>query len=90
MFGKKEITLRELIVGSVLGILFYFIIAVLNISNEDSYDWKVKTIFNEGGIFNISAYLLFCLWSILIVSWILHLCVRIGRMFLDKILRSRK
>ena len=75
--SRRKISIRELIVGIIGGFLSYVLIAVLNISNEDIYNWDMNLIFSEGGILNIFALLLLWIWYLFMALWILSLLFRI-------------
>jgi hypothetical protein len=82
MNSNKEVTLKELILGFVVIALSYFIIAVLNISNEDIYNMDLNLIFTKGGWFNSLAFISFCLWFVITSLWLLSVVIRIIRAFI--------
>ena len=79
MNSRDEISFREIISGILIMLLSYFIIAFLNMSNEDIYNWDLSEIFSKGGWFNIVALILLFLWLFMIAIWILSLIIRIIR-----------
>ena len=80
--SKKEVTLKELLLGFVVVALSYFIIAVLNISNEDIYNMDLDLIFTKGGWFNSIAFISFCLWFVITSLWLLSVIIRIVKAFM--------
>lgn len=50
MNSNKEVSLKELILGFIVVGLFYFIVAFLNIPNEDIYNMDLNLIFTKGGL----------------------------------------
>ena len=81
MSTKKEVTPKELVLGFVVIVLTYFIIAVLNISNEDIYNMDLNLIFTKGGWFNSLAFISFCLWFLLTILWLTSVVIRIIKVF---------
>jgi hypothetical protein len=84
MLFLKKISTREIISGMLSGFLLYVIIAFLNISNEDIYNWEIKLIFSNGGVLSISALILLWLWYITFSLWLLSVIIRLIRQLLSK------
>ena len=82
MKTEKEVSLKEILSGIFIAFSFYIIIAVINISNEDLYNWDIKVIFSEGGLWNISALLLFYVWGLATAIWLLFTIFRIIKAFI--------
>lgn len=58
----KAIPFRALLLWILFAYGFYFILALLNLSNEDVYNWDLNLIFSEGGLINQIALLLIPVW----------------------------
>ncbi|TNE79935.1 MAG: hypothetical protein EP332_09270 [Bacteroidetes bacterium] len=58
----KTLPFQSIFLWLISALASYFLIAVLNISNEDLYNWELKRIFSEGGLFNQIAFLLMPVW----------------------------
>ena len=80
MTVKKRIKPSEIILGVLLAGLSYFFIAVMNISNEDLYNWDLEIIFSEGGVLGITAIILYGLWWVLVPVWLIRLVYRLIKM----------
>ena len=77
---KKKITFQEILIGVFGGALSYLVIAVMNVSNEDLYNWDTGLIFTEGGAFNSFSVITFWVWFAVMTIWIIHIIIRLVRL----------
>lgn len=81
---QNKISIRGILAGVILAILSYFIIAILNVSNEDIYGWNIKKIFQDGGAFNVIALLLFWAWFIITAIWLTVIAIRLIKNYMNR------
>ena len=81
MNSQNKISIREIITGVFGGFLSYLLIAVVNMSNEDLYNWELSVIFSDGGWFNILALIMLWLWVLIMTIWIISIIVRVIKKF---------
>lgn len=73
----------KIFIWIILTFCSYFLVVFINLNNEDIYNWEFETIINEGGIWNIIAFILFHLWwvtfTVLLIRKTLQLVKKILR-----------
>jgi hypothetical protein len=77
MNSQNKISILEIFRGIITSCLSYLLLAFLNISNEDLYNWDVSMIFGKGGWLNILALVLLCFWILSVGIWLLSIIIRI-------------
>lgn len=82
MNKSNEIALHSLLMACVAFPASYMILALLNMNNEENYDWNFIEIWNRGGTFNIVVFVLWILWWIVLIAYSTYVLKKVVQVYI--------